>query len=251
MLNDHDNENSEQVTIEALFQKYASTRDSYTRHQIISRNLNLVKPVVRKFLHSSESYHDMLQVGYIGLIKAVDLFDVTRNVRFSTFATRWIEGEIRHHIRDKAESIKKPRWLVELTGKVNRYTEKYEHEHHRLPGIDEISSALNIAPAGIVEIMKCREAGRPGSLDDQDAGEIDRGRIRSVKRETFKLPIEDRIALEEAISHLQNAERKIIYSIFYYDLTQMQIAKKLGISQKKVSRVLQKALDTMKRMLQK
>jgi len=251
MDHDHETKDPESESIEALFRKFASTRDAYTRHRIITCNLNLVKPVVRKFLRGSESYHDLLQVGYIGLIKAVDLYDVGRNVQFSTFATRWIEGEIRHHVRDKVESIRKPRWLTELMGRVNNFIQKYEQEHHTAPEIDQISRALNIAHDGIVEILKCRDRGQPGSLDDGDALEIDRGRIRNIRREAFRLPIEDRIALQEALGRLKIAERKVIYLLFYYDLTQMQIAEKLGISQKKVSRMMQKALDAMKRMMQR
>jgi RNA polymerase sigma-B factor len=240
-----------QETTETLFHNYATTRDSYTRHQIISRNLNLVKPLVKKFIYGAETFQDLLQVGYIGLIKAVDLYDVRRNIKFSTFATHWIEGEIRHHLRDRVEHIRRPRWLVELTGKVNHFIQRFEQEHHRPPALEEISSAMNVSLEGIEEIMKCSSSCHMGSLDAEGAGEIEMDRIKSLKRENFKLSLEDRIALEEALGRLKNVEKKIIYMIFYYDLTQMQIAQKLGISQKKVSRLLQKGIESLKQLLQR
>jgi RNA polymerase sigma-B factor len=233
-------------TTEDLFVRFTDMRDPLIRHRIICANLNLVRPVVKKFRSFVDSVDDLLQVGYIGLIKAVDLFDSSRKVKFSTFATRWIEGEIRHYLRDKADATRKPRWLTDLTKKVNRFVDAYVQEHQKMPVVKEISEGLNISEEGILEIAKAKESLSMERIESADLENIDVNKVRSLRAEHFKLPIEDIILIEQALEHLKKAEKKVVYLFFYYDLTQMQIASKLGFSQKKVSRLLNKALTELK-----
>jgi RNA polymerase sigma-B factor len=231
---------------EELFVRFLDTRDPFLRHRIVCDNLNLVRPIVRKFKTYVDSVEDLLQVGYIGLIKAVDLFDAGRKVKFSTYATHWIEGEIRHYLRDKAEATRKPRWLTDLTGKINRFIDRYVQEHQKLPGVKEISEGLNIAEEGILEIAKAKSALSMQRIQTDDLENIDVEKVRSLRMDHFKLPIEDVILVEQALENLKKMERKVVYLFFYYDLTQMQIASRLGFSQKKVSRLLNKALVQLK-----
>jgi RNA polymerase sigma-B factor len=237
-------------TTEMLFQRLEKTGDPFLRHTIIVRNLHLVRPVVKKHAHLGGMLEDLVQVGYIGLIKAVDLFDVHRKVKFSTFATRWIEGEIMHYVRDKADIARKPRWLSELSGRVNRFMDDYVQSHQKFPEVSEIAQALNIDEEGIREIIKSRGVLSISQDGAEFPDEVDINKIRSMKPETFRLPIEDRIMIEQAVDRLKQLEKRIVFLFFYYDFTQMQIAEKLGLSQRKVSRILGKAVFSLKQFFQ-
>jgi RNA polymerase sigma-B factor len=232
-----------------LFSQFASLKKEknlQVRNRIIEENLKLVFPIAQKFRSSGECLEDLLQVGYIGLIKAVDNFDPDRGVKFVTYASHCISGEIRHYLRDSSSSIKQPRWLRKLSQGVSRFVESFLQKNSRLPAIREIAEGLNISEDGIIEILKAK---KPVSLSDvsgNDQERVDYERIKSLKYQTFKLPIEDVIALEEAVEELKNLEKKVIYLFFYQDLTQIQIARNLGLSQKKVSRTLQKSLGKLR-----
>lgn len=229
-----------------VFTKLRESGDPAIRDRLITDNLYVVIPVARKFKTSTESIEDLIQVGYIGLIKAVDNFDPARGVKFITYATHCIMGEIRHYIRDKAHSIKRPRWLTKLNREMSEYVEKFIQDNERLPTLHEIATALNIESEGIIEVFKSKYV---VSLSDYPEGASENlalSKIRSKKHESFRLPIEDRIVLEEAIEKLKILERKIIHLFFYQDLTQTQIAIDLGLSQKKVSRMLKKSIDKLR-----
>ena len=232
-----------------LFKKLRVTKNEGLRDDIIKDNLHLVVPIARKYKHSKIPQEDLMQVGYIGLIKAVDNFDPYRDIKFITYATHCIMGEIRHFIRDKSESIKKPRWLKQLSREVAIFVEKFLHENERLPTIDEIASALNIEGEGIIEILKSKHMVNLNNFQEGSSETLMLNKIRSKNLENFKLPIEDRIALEVAVESLKMLERRIIHLFFYKDLTQTQIAVDLGLSQKKVSRMLKKSLDKLRDFL--
>lgn len=231
------------------FKEYKKTRDAELREELISANLNIVYPIARKYLKKDLNLEDLIQVGYIGLIKAVDNFDPDRGVKFFTYANHCIMGEIRHYIRDSTDSIKRPRWLKKLNRQVSSFVEEYVQNNHKLPTIKKISSSLNISEEGIIEILKSGKVLSLDQVSEQRGDQIYYSRIRSVRVENFKLPIEDRIMIFQSLEKLKNIEKKIIYLFFYMDLTQTKIAKDLGLSQKKVSRVLHKTLNKIKEML--
>jgi len=231
------------------FRELQKSGDPDLRDNIIRDNLHLVIPIARKFRYSPESQEDLIQVGYIGLIKAVDNFDPDRGIKFITYTTHCVMGEIRHYIRDKSHSIKKPRWLARLSRQMAHFVETFLQRNERLPSIKEISSALNIEEDGIVEILKSKHILNLNSFTDGASETLILNRIRSKHLENFKLPIEDRIALESAIEKLKQLEKAVIHLFFYKDLTQTQIAIDLGLSQKKVSRMLKKSLNKLKDIL--
>lgn len=233
----------------ALFQDLRRTKDQELRADIIRDNLHLVIPIARKFRQDNVGQEDLIQVGYIGLIKAVDNFDPNRGIKFITYATHCIMGEIRHFIRDKSDSIKKPRWLKRLSREMAAFVETFLQNEKRLPSIDEIASALNIEGDGIIEILKSKNLVNLNDFQDGTSETLMLNRIRSKQLEDFKLPLEDRIVLEQAIESLRKLEKRVIHLFFYKDLTQTQIAFNLGLSQKKVSRMLKKSLDKLKAFL--
>ncbi len=249
--NEHQNKGkyADEEKLHDLFRILRKTKDEKLRKKIISEQTYIVYPIAKKYLSSGENIEDLIQVGYIGLIKAVDNFDPDRGVKFFTYATHCIMGEIRHHIRDKSSSIKKPRWLKKLSNDVNKFIESFIHKEGRLPTIREIAEGMNISEDGIIEMFKFQKVLSLNQVSETLGDRVILKKIHSIRYETFKLPIEDRIVLENTIEKLQKIEKKIIYLFFYKDLTQTQIALDLGLSQKKVSRLLKKTLEKMRKML--
>ncbi|MCL6638673.1 MAG: sigma-70 family RNA polymerase sigma factor [Firmicutes bacterium] len=178
---------------------------------------------------------DVLQTGFEGLVKAVRRYDPARGVAFATYAGHWIMGEIRHFARKEA-SCRRPGWAVELQGKVDRYIEKTLNETGKIPSAAQIAAALNVREEGLLQVMRAGWV----SID-----EIDIAKIQSQRFESFQLPIEDRIVLEQALDRLSGLQRKVIEMLFYRDMTQVEAASELGINQRRVSRILHKSLKLM------
>jgi RNA polymerase sigma-B factor len=211
----------------------------------------LVKSIAYKFINSGEPLEDLEQLGYIGLINALNLYSQNRGVKFETYATWLISGEIRHYIRDKHSIMKIPRWIIDLNRKIDKFIFEYKKENNQFPTISEISNRINITEDGVKEILKARSAVQIVSID-QEQREYDYNlslvldKIKSKHYEDFKLPIEDIITVRSSFSKLKKIQRKVIYYIFVKDLTQKRVAKKLGVSQRQVSRIKNEALKSLK-----
>ena len=211
----------------------------------------LVKSIAYKFKNSGEPLEDLEQVGYIGLINAINLYNKNRGIKFITYATWLISGEIRHYIRDKHQVIKIPSWILKLNKKIDEFIISYKKENNRFPSLSEISKEFNLTEDGITEVLKAREAVQIVSLDQEHRKYSSDSypkmeKIKTKNYETFKLPIEDVIALQNALKKLKKLQRKVIYYIFEKDLTQTKTARKLGISQRKVSRIKKSTLKELK-----
>jgi RNA polymerase sigma-B factor len=203
------------------------------------------------FINSGEPLEDLEQVGYIGLINAINLYNQNRGIKFITYAAWLISGEIRHHIRDKHQVIKIPNWMLKLNKKIDEFIISYKKENYKFPSLSEISVKINLTEEGIKEILKAREAVQIVSLDQEQRkySSDTYPKIEKIKRknyETFKLPIEDIIVLRKSMKNLKKIQRKVIYYIFEKDLTQTKIARKLGISQRQVSRIKESALKELR-----
>lgn len=213
------------------------------RDYLVERNVRLVWSVVQRFLNRGYDPEDLFQIGSIGLIKAIDKFDLTYEVRFSTYAVPMIIGEIQRFIRDDG-TIKVSRTLKELGNKVKRKKEELTKQLKRNPTISEVASALEVSPE---EIVQAQEAIRyPHSIHEtvyENGGEpitlLDQ--IADNDRQWF-----DRLLLEEAINSLTERERLIVYLRYFKDKTQTEVAERLGISQVQVSRLEKKILQEMK-----
>jgi len=235
------------MTVTANTQKI--TDDQITEYQ------PLVKSIAYKFNKSGEPLEDLEQVGYIGLMNAFNLYNQERGVKFETYATWLISGEIRHYIRDKHHIIKIPGWMLKLNKKIDEFIISYKKENNRFPSLSEISKKFNLTEEGIKEILKAREAVQIVSLDQEQRKYSSDSypkieKIKSKNYETFKLPMEDIIALKTTFSRLKKLQRKVIYYIFEKDLTQTKIAQKLGISQRQVSRIKVTALKELKESIE-
>ena len=156
-----------------------------------------------------------------------------------------IEGEIKHHLRDTA-LVKRPRWARSLHVRVSEATRRLTAELGREPLVEEVASEVNITPEGVSELMKLFCDTDVLSLDTGENEEVDLSAIKSLRYETFSLPVEDRILLEQALDSLTELQRKVIYLFFYKDLCQTEIGKKLGLSQRKTSRTVASAVKILK-----
>jgi RNA polymerase sigma-B factor len=231
----------------ALFEEYRASGDVSLRDEIFSTYQWVVESVVRGF-HGAGDREELRQVGYIGLINAIERFDVEKGFRFNTYATHCVEGEIRHFLRDKSDTIRRPRWVRKLSSQLAAFLEAFLHQNQRLPTLREISDALDITEEGVKAILRAKQ---PASLDDERSGQAYlRESVKSTRMRSFRLPIEDRISINEAFDKLLELEQKVIYLFFVQDFTQKEIAGKLALSPRKVSRLMQKALVRLRGQLE-
>ena len=200
---------------------------------------------VNKFKNRGEPLDDLMQVGYLGLLKAIDRFDPERGLEFTTFATPTILGEIKRHFRDKGWSVRVPRRLQELSAKVNQATDKLTNELQRSPKVEEIAEYLDVTVDEVLEAMESSSAytsvpiEAPGASDSDDAPSI----LDRYADDDNELDFtDDRLVIEEAIRDFSPREREVIELRFVKGMTQIEIAKKLGISQVQVSRLLRRTL---------
>ncbi|HJA28897.1 MAG TPA: SigB/SigF/SigG family RNA polymerase sigma factor [Candidatus Olsenella pullicola] len=228
-----------------LFRRYKLEGDSDARDQLIVNHLNLVRFLASKFKNRGESLEDLVQVGTIGLIKAIDRFDPERGLEFTTYATPTIMGEIKRHFRDKGWSVRVPRRLQELSAKVNQMTDELTNQLQRSPSVEEIAESLGITVDEVLEAMESSSAyssvpleGGGSSEDEESPSVID----HYVTEDADLASSDDRIVLEEAIQDFSPRERDVIRMRFVDGLTQVEIAENLGISQVQVSRLLRRTL---------
>lgn len=235
------------------FIELQTTKDPVIRESLICRHIPLVNRIARRIAFSRhEVFEDLSQAGYLGLIKSIDYFDPVKDVKFITYATHHIFGEIRHYLRDRAIPIKAPRWLAQLNRQLAKSMNVLIQQLKRFPTISELSKDMNIAEEGLLELLKMNHTLTSKSLDDtvyseELLGQIDK--IKSQELRTFQLPLEDKICIHQAVDTLAPIARRIIYLFFYYDLTQVEIGDKLGMSQRQVSRIMHRSLDKLKAIL--
>ena len=230
----------------ALLEK-ARAGDQEARQALIAGNLRLVLSVIQKFTGRGESMDDLFQVGCIGLIKAVDCFDLSQNVQFSTYGVPMIAGELRRFLRDHS-AIRVSRSMRDTAYRVLQAKEKLTAESGREPDVEEIAKALGIRRQEVVFALEAITD--PLSLYDPvyaDGGEsatvMDQiGDSRNTDEHWL-----EQIALEEAVKRLNQREKHILALRFYDGLTQMEVAKAVGISQAQVSRLEKNAIKQIKK----
>ena len=228
-----------------LFRRYKAEGDEEAREQLIVSHVNLVRYIAAKFKNRGEPLDDLIQVGTIGLIKAIDRFDPSRGLEFTTYATPTIMGEIKRHFRDKGWTIRVPRRLQELSAKVNSATDELTAQLQRSPSIEEVADYLGTTADEVLEAMESSSAYSSVPLEGQGNNEEDDApsvidRYASVDGDLEAS--DDRMVLEEVIGEFPEADQQAIRMRFIDGMTQVEIAKRLGISQVQVSRMLRRAL---------
>ena len=220
--------------------------DKAARDILIEENMGLIHHVVKRFLGRGVEAEDLFQIGAVGLVKAVDRFDLSFGVRFSTYAVPMIAGEIKRFLRDDS-MIKVSRSLKELAVKAARLREQLLMERGEEPGMDELAERLRVEPEELVQAMdSCTEVESLQKVISQGDGEgvsLMEG-VEQGKDEQEALL--RRILLEELLSSLDPKERRLIVLRFFHDRTQTQVASELGMSQVQVSRLEKKILSALK-----
>jgi RNA polymerase sigma-B factor len=228
-----------------LWVEFASTRDSSLRERLITENLGLARRLAHRFAHRGQSYDDLAQVASIALIKAVDRYDPERNVKFSTFATGTILGELKRHFRDRGWAVRAPRRIQELYLELGATIESLGHELGRSPTVSELAQATGASEESIVEAIEAGQGYRSASLDAPAAGGATLGDILASQDSATAL-VEQRSVLEPALALLPPRNRDIVKLRFIDGLTQSEIAARIGISQMHVSRLLATSLAQLR-----
>jgi len=233
-----------------LLRKYHEEGDLHAREKLIEQYMSLVRSLARRYSYRGEQLEDLVQIGAIGLIKAIDRFDVNRGVELTTYATPNIIGEIKRHFRDRGWSVRVPRGLQELNIQLSRLIEELTVEHGRSPTIPELAKAASVTDE---EVLEALESGRAysslslsaGSGGHDDDGELDP--LESLGTEEHQYEVsEDRAVLAPGFRVLDERERKILHLRFFEGLTQSQIAQQVGISQMHVSRLIRRSLEKIR-----
>jgi RNA polymerase sigma-B factor len=242
-----------EAQLHELLAAYLRTRDIKLRDQVVHQYRNLVESIARRFAGSAEPLEDLVQEGYIGLITATDLYNAEKGVKFSTYATHFIIGQIKHALRDRGKIIKEPAWLQELNFRMDRVINSLYQELGRQPTETEIGCVMHLPEEQIADLLTTREVFKVASLDiDQDessANGVDLDKVKDDKYTTFQLPCEDKIVLETAMNKLKIIEQKVIQEFYYTGLSQTEIAKTLGISCNYVSHILRNGTKKLRRIL--
>ncbi|MEI3596783.1 MULTISPECIES: RNA polymerase sporulation sigma factor SigF [unclassified Oceanobacillus] len=229
---------------ELLFQSQNGNKEA--RDFLVEQNVRLVWSVVQRFINRGYDPDDLFQIGSIGLIKSIDKFDLTYDVRFSTYAVPMIIGEIQRFIRDDG-SVKVSRTLKEAGNKIRRAKDALTKELGRSPSVSELAQELDLS---VEEIIHAEEAARTPQSIHETVFENDGDPITLLDQiSTEDTKWFEKISLEEAIQHLDERERLIVYLRYYKDQTQTEVAERLGISQVQVSRIEKKLLQEIKEYL--
>jgi RNA polymerase sigma-B factor len=234
-----------------LLKRYHIGGDTSAREELVQRHLPLVRSLARRYAGRGEALEDIEQVGAIGLLKAIDRYDLEREVSLTTYATPNVVGEIKRHFRDKGWAIRVPRGLQELNAKMSSTIERLTIKFERSPTIAEIAAELETTPEQVLEAMEAGSAystvslstGPGGGGDDDDFDPMEES-IGAEDEEYERT--EQRASLEPALETLPEREREILRMRFEEGLTQTQIAEKIGISQMHVSRLIRKSLARMR-----
>lgn len=218
------------------------------RDELITMHLPLAAFLARRFRDRGESLDDLTQVATIGLLKAVDRFDPERGVEFSTFATPTMVGEIKRHFRDKGWAIRVPRRLQELRISIGRATAELSHETGRSPTVSELAAHLGVSDEEVLEGLESAQAYATLSLDASPTdGEEGASLADTLGDHDPSLgEVETRETVHPLIATLAPREQRIIHMRFYENLTQAQIAERVGVSQMHVSRLLAKSLARLR-----
>jgi RNA polymerase sigma-B factor len=233
-----------------LLRRYHEDGDPAAREVLVERHLPLVRSLARRYAGRGESLEDIEQVGAIGLIKAIDRYELSREVALTTYATPNVVGEIKRHFRDKGWAIRVPRALQELNGKMGPTIERLTSKLGRSPSISEIAAEFETTTEQVLEALEAGSAYAPLSLSAPPAGEDELDPMETIGSEDVEYErTDDRTSLEPALAALPDREREILRMRFEEGLTQTQIAERVGISQMHVSRLIRRSLERMRTQL--
>lgn len=245
------NKSLKELTEKELFLQYQKTKKIEIRNELVNRYLYIVEILSKKFINKGIEYEDIFQVASLGLIYAIERYDLDKGFEFSSFATPTIIGEIKKYFRDKGWSIRVPRRIQELSKKINSAKIALQQSLQRTPKIKDIAQYLNCSEEEVIEAMEASQVYTPKSLDltyDNDGEDKDIQMIELIgdvdKSYDF---IENRDFINKAMKKLNEIELKVLKDRFFQEKTQIQVAKELEVSQMTISRIEKKIIEKLKK----
>ena len=231
-----------------LWARFAAGHDPAIREELVRRYLPFSRNLALRYRGASESFDDLLQVASLALVNAIDRFDPARGTPFAAFASPTILGELKRHFRDRVWTVRVPRGLHDRMAEVDKAISALTVELQRSPSVGEIAAKLEADPSDVLEVLEANHNRRPLSLDRPVGGDEEESPASEWvgdEDEGFEL-IEDKLALEGALPHLDERERLVLQLRFVEDMTQSQIAERIGHSQMHVSRILRRTLERIR-----
>lgn len=235
---------------ETLFELYGQNHSVEIRNEIVRRFLYLPEIISRKFLGRGVDYDDLFQIGSMALIKSVERFDASKGVKFVSFATPTILGEIKRFFRDKGSAIRIPRRIYEVYKKINLAVQNLTQEYERTPTVDEIAEYLEISPDLVLESMEAGSAQFIKSFDEPVNSEEDLDFHELIGHEDESLEkVINQDFVERSITAFSDIEREFLRMRYKSGKSQKAIADQLGVSQMYISRMERKVLQKLRRMI--
>ena len=233
------------VPNEELFVRWQQQGEQAARDELVRRFLPLARKLARRYNGAREPFDDLLQVASLGLVKAVDRYDVSRGTAFSSFAVPTILGELKRYFRDLGWAVHVPRGAQELAVKVEEASQRLSARSGRAPTVADLAQYLEIEVGDVLDALETARAHHASSLDaPHDDGEGERGSVIDSfgAEDPALLLANDRVTVGEAARQLSDREREVLRLRFTEDLTQTQIASRVGVSQMQISRILRRAV---------
>lgn len=234
-----------------LFRRWHAYQDREARNELVGRFMPLARKLARRYAHSSEPYDDLLQVASLGLVKALERFDPERGFAFSSFAVPTIVGELKRYFRDTAWALHVDRAAQERARKIVDAQKKLSTRSGRIPTVAELAQYLEFSQEDVLDGLQAAEAYGAISLDApvSSEGDEDSSRLETLGAEDERLGrVHDQATIFAAARSLGTHEREVLYLRFGEDLTQSEIAERIGVSQMQVSRVLRRSLAHLREL---
>lgn len=234
-----------------LFIRWQKFGEQRAREELVERFLPLARNLARRYAGAREPFDDLLQVASLGLVKAIDRFDIDRGAAFSSFAVPTILGELKRYFRDLGWSVHVPRGAQEQALKVQEAQERLTTKTGRPPTVNELAEYLELAIEDVLDALETAAAHHSASLDaPREDGDDDSGTLVDVFGEEdarYEL-VDETVSISVAARQLSARERKVLALRFVHDMTQTQIASEIGVSQMQVSRILRRALAQLREL---
>jgi RNA polymerase sigma-B factor len=240
---------TEAVAVTARFLAYRATGDAAIRAEIAESHIGLARYLARRFAGRGAETEDLEQVAYVGLLLAIDRFDPERGIEFVRFAAPTITGELKRHLRDKAWGTHVPRRVKELHLELYQVVAELTQKLGRSPRIDELAVRVGATEEDVIEAMEAGRSYRPASLDMPSSAD-EPGEPLSARlggRDPLMAQVDDIVSVMPALAALPERDRELLRLRFFDNLTQSEIAERMGCSQVHVSRLLARALDNVRR----
>lgn len=231
--------------VRTLLRRWHEDGDRAARTELVERMLPLARSLARRYVGKGEPLDDLEQVASLGLLKAIDRFDVSRDVRFATFAVPTIAGELKRHFRDRGWMLRVPRDIQELSARVSRARETLTRDLGRSPTVDEVARTVGASVEQVLDALRAADSYRMMSLDEPLAEGA--GALEAIggDDEGYELA-EHRVLLRRGLDGLGAREREIVRLRFEQDLTQAEIGQRIGVSQMHVSRIIRQAISRLR-----